>query len=558
MLGTERERLAELEARYPVWENHTLWTRFCISAEQFSQQEYVAFETEVYTYAEVFEHVNEVARSLYSLGVRPGDHVAVLLSNCAEFVFLTYALAKMGAVKIPINAVISQTELTHELNQADARFFISKFLPDEAVMQKLPRIKKMVILDANPLYSPKYFIYWDEFLKLADLVPEEEVNMISAACQNPDGLADIMFTSGSTSKSKGVMLTHDMLLRSAFANCYTRCFESGRRMFAPLPLFHAYSYVEGLLALQYVGGTIIMTKSKFTPQNALRILRDFRANDMILIGSLVIKMLLEGDPKPEDYPHLHAGYWCVSTPDWSWEAARKAFGIQDITTGTGMTELSSSGCMTSPTSPPDHVMKHDGAPKRAGCAGVQEYNGCILTLKICDQETGEELPPNTEGEIYYRGISVTRGYYNDLEATQRAFTADGWLKSGDLGILSADGCLKYVGRKNDMYKINGENVSPMFLDSVIGNCPLVNTAETVGVSHPKYGEVGVAFIDAKDTSEEGRQEIQKYCKDKLAKFQVPKYYFYSDSDTWPRTGTGKITKTQLRCYAEKLLENTGG
>ena len=553
MLGTEYDRLSSLDHMYPVWEPHTLWTRFQQSAERFPLQEYIIFEDCSFTYAQVKEQVNSVARSLYALGVRPGTHIAVLLVNSPEFVFLTFALAKLGAVKVPVNAGVAKEELCHVLRQSDSSILFSKFILDEDLFSQCPELRQVVVTEQNKLYTSPNLIYWAEFCALADQVRPDTVEQVASICQDPGAISDIMFTSGSTARSKGVMLGHDMLLRSAYASCRTRRFELGRRMLILTPLFHAYAYVEGLLALLYVGGTLVMSRHRFEPHHALRLLRDFEVNDMIVLGSIMTKMLKEGQPKPEDYPHLHAAYWAVSAPDWSWDACRERFGIQDITTGSGMTETCSTCVLTRPTDPPDYVKKYDGALKDAGCAGLSEYNGHLMEFKICDPATGELLPQRAEGETYHRGITVTAGYYKDTQATRRHFTPDGWLKSGDLWRMDQNGYLTFCGRCDDMYKINGENVSPLFVDFIIGQCPQVTAVETVGVVHPELGAVGVAFIEAIQDDHETKTSIEAYCLKHLARYQLPKYYFYSDSRSWPRTGTGKISKKGLRTLAMQLL-----
>lgn len=551
---SEREHHQEFDAMYPVWEKHTLWTRFLESVKRFPDNEYIVMEDCSLTYHQVKEQVNIVSRSLYAVGVRPGDHVAVILPNCPEFVFLTFAISKLGATKIPINSGITREELYYVLKKADAKFLISRHIIDDLFVCRCDQLQKLIIADNNKLFqSNSKTIHWPTFLSMAEMTDPETVEQLAMTNQDPDALADIMFTSGSTSRAKGVTLTHDMLLRSSFGSARTRCFELGRRIYLPCPLFHIYSYVDGMLALTYVGGTMIMSRIHFTVHHGLWMIRQFRANDMLVLGSMMIKMLTVGKPEAQDYPHLHYAYYGTSTPDWIWSETERAFGLDKVETGMGMTELTSCGVQSRHSTPLEFVRDYDGLPKDAGAAGLPELGGYILEYKVVDPETGVELPRGQEGEIYYRGITVTKGYYNDPEHTRDAFTEDGWLKSGDLGVVSPEGYLAFRSRLGDMYKVNGENVSPLFVDSVIGQCPLVTVVETVGVRHPQYGEVGVAFIEAADPSVETQKAIGDYCEKNLARFQIPKYYFYSDSSTWPRTATGKMSKKLLRQLAMELL-----
>ena len=548
MLGTEQERLQELDQMYPVWKPHTLWTLFEQSAERFVGQEFLCWEDGCVTYGQARREVNRIARGLRAIGVQPGDHVGVLLHNCPEFLYLTFALSKIGAVKIPLNPSIGRKELQFTLCLAEVTFLISEKIVDNQLLSQIPAFKKLVVLKWNPYYQTEKLIYALDFLRLADICTEDTVGM-----QDPNGLSDIVFTSGSTSCPKGVMCTHDMLLRSAYGTCYCRRMEVGRRLFVPIPFFHLFGYVEGVLSALFVGGTIIFSNRKFEPHHALRLMRRKRANDIICVSPVMMKLLSIGKPCPEQYPNMHAAYWASTCPDWVWDCGRESFGITDVTTGYGMTECGSTSNMLRPTDPPDYVKRCNGRMKQAGAAGGLRIGGNLLELKICDPETGRELSTGQTGEIFCRGSTVTPGYYRNESANQAAFDRNGWFHTGDLGSFDADGYLTFKGRRTDMYKINGENVSPLFLDSVIGQCPLVKAVETVGVSHPSYGEVGVAFVDLADTSEQNKRELYHFCHEHLAPFQIPKYYIFSNNVLWPRTGSGKIKKSDLRFLAQQKI-----
>ena len=153
---------------------------------------------------------------------------------------------------------------------------------------------------------------------------------------------------------------------------------------------------------------------------------------------------------------------------------------------------------------------------------------------------------------------MTRGYYRDGEATALAVDQEGWLKTGDVGYFDEKGYLKFLGRCNDMYKINGENVSPQYLDKIISKCEHVVTVETVGVPDEKLGYIGAAFVDADNPDQETKESIVDYCKANLAPYQVPRYFFFTDSCTWPHTTTGKVQKFKLREIARKRMEEEDG
>lgn len=556
MIGTEKERQGELDRLYPQWQPRTTWQHIQACAMRFPKNEYIVFDDVSFTYEESLEQINRVADALYWLGIRPGDHIGVMLTNSPEHVWLIFALAKLGAVKVSINTAIGKTELCFLLNRVKARYLFSDRIVDDETLEQCSAVRQMILLGDGALYYSKRVFPWEQLLNHGAETDAEEIECVTEQCQNPDQISDIMFTSGSTSYPKGTMLTHDMVLRSAYGVAYTRCFELGRRTLAPVPLFHIFNYVEALLALPFVGGAVVMCRRKFNAKYTLRMLKTFQINELIILGSMLIRMLNEL-PVPTDYPALHSIYTAVCTPDWIWTGAREAFGLNDVTTGFGMTELCSAGVMTGPEMPAEYAIKYDGIPKRCGCAGVKEYNGNLIQIKIIDPETKEQLPAGQAGEICYRGVTVTQGYYGDPALTKTCFTSDGWFLSGDIGVVYDNGFLKYLGRISDTYKINGENVSPHYLDTIIGQCDDVVAVEIVGVSNPNMGEVGVAFVEPTEYSEETEHKIIQYCRAHLARFQVPKYFVFSNSTDWPHTPSGKLSKRLLREHAVELLKVEG-
>lgn len=544
---------AQIDKLYPHWEPHTVWTRFTCSARRFPQRQLFVFEEGDCTYAQAHALARQAARALLALGIRPGDHVALMLHNCPAFLILTFALAAVGAVKIPVNANVGLEELDYVLHHTGARLLFSEKQFPGALFHDLEGFWGTVLANCRALgpLSPGEQT-WEGFLQGGASVPEGELDRVSQSCQDPYGLVDIMFTSGSTSHPKGVMLTHDMLLRSSYATCRCRNIEEGRRIFVPIPLFHLMAYNEALLPALYMGGTLILTNQRYDVAHCLEMMRLHRANDIVCVSSIMVDLLTKGSPRPEDFPHLRHAYWAAACPEWVWQAGRESFGLEDVCTGYGMTECGSTTTMLTVSDPPELARTCHGRLKNAGAAGCPEFGGNLLELKICGPD-GRVLPPGERGEICCRGLTVTKGYYNNPEANARAFTQDGWFHTGDLGVLDQAGYLTFCGRDSDMYKVNGENVSPQFVDQVIGASPLVTAVEVVGIRDPKCGEVGVAFIDAPDASQQAQEAIRQYCETHLAKFQVPKYFIFSSSDQWPRTGSGKVKKAKLREIAAARL-----
>lgn len=545
------ERRKELLARCPQWKKRTLYQGFALKAAGCPERVFLSVEGRNHTYGEILREADRVSAALECMGLREGSLVAVALSNRVEFVTVTFALSRLGAVKVPVNRNAGLQELTYILGQTEAGFFITERSVRMDVQEACPALRHIICLDdgggeAGPCIS------WEEFLETG-----RGVNM-REACGDADGISDIIYTSGSTGKPKGVMLSHDMLWRSAFASCVNRGYEQGRKIYVPLPLFHVYGYVEGLLAAVLVGGSILITTGKFEVKKALDTMEACGANDILSVPSLMMKIL--------QYPHLdrcclkelHAVYCSASIcPKWVWKAIREKLHVQEVITGYGMTEVSGASMQTDPEDDDTVLSGRVGKILFGGPAGDERLGGNVIEYKVVDED-GRELPAGGCGQLLCRGPIVTGGYYKDGEATGLALDGEGWLRTGDVGYFDEKGYLKFLGRCNDMYKINGENVSPQYLDRIISRCGHVLTVETVGVPDEKLGWIGAAFVDAGNPDQETKQLIMDYCREMLASYQVPRYFFFTDSSTWPHTTTGKVQKFKLREIAGKLMEEENG
>lgn len=541
MIGTYNERINFLNSIYTDWHPHTLWSCFAAHAALHPNRPYLIYQDQIYTYGQVMDLANKTARSLYAAGIRPGDHVAVSLYNSPLYLYLTFALAKLGAVKVPLNMQLKDPEKKYIIRHSDTNWIVGVHLP-ELDRDEFPSLKQCLDLSN-----------WDEFLASGSSVNESVIILLEKKHRNPHNISDILYTSGSTSFPKGVLLTHDILLRTSYATCRTRLMEEGRRILVPIPFYHIFAYSEGILASMHVGGSIVISDKRFDVDNYLYLMQKHHVNDIICVPLIAINLIQKGKPAAEDYPDLHAAFISPAGPDWLWQAARDSFGISDVTTGYGMTECGATSFILSPLSPPDWIHQYAGRLKDGGIAGISPAYPYLLEMKICDPETGQDCQAGQTGEILCKGLTVTPGYYKNAEANQAAFLEDGWFRTGDLGFMTKCGLLAFRGRKNDMYKINGENVSPHSVEMVISQCPGVRHVEVVGISHEKYGEIGVAFIDAGNPDIMSRQAIERYCEQHLAKFQVPKYYIYENQENWLRTSTNKVQKWKLRERALKLL-----
>lgn len=556
MLGKLKERLSELNNIYPVWKKETIWEKFANSAKSFPENIFVIQNhRKSYSYADAEKEIYLLAKGFLEMGIRPGDHVAVQLYNSLEMVLTTLALSMIGAVKIPINIAISSKELTYILTQSDSCFLISGY-PEQLVSNEMVNRLKGIIFTKEVCCKDTICgaIQWSNVREKGTCATERLLNSVLSKLIDADDISDIMYTSGTTGSPKGVTLSHDMLMKSAFASCLNRGFEIGRRIYVPLPLFHSYGYIEGLLAVILVGGTIIINDEKFNAEKSLKYMLKYKANDILSVPSQMIGFIKYLKENPISLPDLHSVYCsATSCPVWVWSDIKKYLGVDDLITGYGMTEVCGASMQTQPYDSLEIISTRVGKILPGGCSGLEEFDDCQIQYKVIDSLTGKNCTPEEPGELWCRGEVVTKGYYKNPKANKALFTEDGWFKTGDVGRFDENGYLELSGRVDDIYKINGEKVSPKSLEEVVGNCSTVNIVEIVGIPDEKLGAVGVAFIQLHEDTSENRIITEQYCYDNLAYFQVPKYFYYFSSEDWPRTSSGKIQKYKLQKFAKEKM-----
>lgn len=550
MKGLLEDRLRELGRLYPIWEKKTIWKFFEATAERFPDQEFVVAEGgERFTYRQAREAALQVAKGLLATGVRPGDHVAMQIENCPEQAFVALAVSAVRGVKVPVNTGLSARELSFVLKQSESCYLVTGC--EIELESGATGLKQVIALPQAQCRVDIPVLGWADFLTAGEgwQLPDSEGE------QYADEPSDIIYTSGSTKAPKGVVLTHDMLMRSAYASCLNRGFETGRRIFVPLPMFHVYGYVEGMLAAILVGGAVLLRRGRFVAEQVLDFMEESGANDILSVPAQMMSLIESLRKIPRTLPGLHAVYCSAAVcPSWVWSGIRQYLGVSDVITGYGMTEVCGASMQTAPEDSEEILMTRVGKLLPAGCSGLSELGGRQIAYRVVDQKTGETCGPGQIGELWCRGAVVTRGYFNRAEANKRVFTEDGWFKTGDCGHFDEAGYLILAGRVDDMYKINGENVSPKFLEDVMGNCPQICSASVVGVHDEKHGYVGAAFIQLHEDTPENREKTEVYCREHLAKFQVPKYFIYMKAADWPRTASGKVQKFRLKEMAAAVAE----
>ena len=360
---------------------------------------------------------------------------------------------------------------------------------------------------------------------------------------SPDDPADMLYTSGTTGTPKGVITTHDAVLRTAFASALTRAFGEGRRVVFSLPCYHMFGYVEGLLAVLYVGGAIIPLTA-FRPERYFASIERHRATDMMCVPTMAVAMVESPMRSSFDLSSLNA-LLCGSAPapGWLWPCIAEEFGVDEIVTGYGMTECGGAMTLTRPEDPLRVTTETAGRPKMAGAASIPGSDALVL-YKAVDPVTGADLPAGEEGELVSHGPTVMQGFWNRPEQTAAALRGD-WLHSGDLGVVQPDGYLRITGRSKELYKSGGELVMPREIEDLLARHDDISQVFAIGLVDDRWGEIGCAVVVLAPGATLTEGDVVAMCRANLAKFKVPKRVVFVDADDLPKTPTGKVQKFKL-------------
>ncbi len=563
-VGTRREAIA---ARTPTWVPTTLDAHVAAVAATWPHRPLVLTDEVTLTYGDVLARAEVLARGLRALGVGPGDRVALVVANRPEFVPLVVAVWRLGAAVIPVNFLFKADELAYVVGQSACRVVVTmanfrgvdhvaafdQFAPGwrhlsgtAGALEAFPELAAVVVLDDAPA----------EVTDLAALAAmgAADTSPLAPSPAAPADPAVVMYTSGTTGQPKGVLLSHDNLVRQAYATAYHRAFEDGRRSLFALPLYHAFGLVEGLLAVTVVGGAVI-PQLAFDPADTFRGIERHRATDILLVPTMSVALLEHPDLDRYDLSSLVS---CLAgaapTPVWVWQQLRDRLGLEEMFTGYGMTELGGASVETEPGDPLEVVSATVGRPKQAGVAGVAERGGDIAEYATVDPFTGALLPAGEEGELVSRGPTSTSGYFAKPAETAALLLDGGWVRSGDLGRVRPDGYLELTGRSKELYKSGGELVSPKEVEELLTSHDAVGQAFVVGLPDDRWGEIGCACIVLSPEASVAEDELLALCRAELARFKVPRHVLFFDAADLPATATGKVQKFRLIELAQARLD----
>ena len=511
------------------------------------------------TYRELAARALRRARSLQALGVRPRDHVGILMPTCAEFAEVFFAIALCGGVAVPINARYKAGELAYVIENGDLVTvvttdavaeqvnFVERLntaLPDlssntdadRLQIASAPRLRNLVLMGST---AQPGFITQRDFESRGDAVDELKVHKTRLRVRVRD-IGMMLYTSGTTANPKGCLITHEAQVRNSIALGRHRYrLTHSDKLWSPLPMFHIASVLP-MLAIFDVGGTYL-TMGYFDPGVALKMLEKYQVTATYPSFVTIMQGLI-----------YHPNF---------------------AKTDLSLIKLMNSNFAVQPPGVAEPIMKAMPGALQVGSFGMTEAAGTVCTgawdesenlrvsrlgrplpgleLRIVDPESGHDVHTGIRGEVFVRGYSIFEGYYRDAEKTAQALDADGWFHTGDIGSLDENGTIMFHGRFKDMLKVGGENVAAAEIEALLTRHSAVKLAQVVGIPDAKYVEVPAAFVELKPGQTITEQELIDFCRREIASFKVPRVVRFVTE--WPMS-TSKIQKFRLRAA---LVEELG-
>ena len=507
------------------------------------------------TYYQFNAEVDEYARGLLGMGIKPGDHVAVWATNYPEWMILFFATAKIGAVLVTVNTNYKEAELEYLLSNSDSKaLFICDGIkdidcekiiysvcpelrtskPGELNNARLPFLKYVVSFDN--WYDGMY--HWSQVPHFGVLISDDEFQAVKDAV-HPDDVVNMQYTSGTTGFPKGVMLTHNNIVNNGLAIGDCMKFTENDKLCIPVPFFHCFGMVLAIMA-SVTHGTAMVPLLWYTPMKVMHAIEYEKCTAVHGVPTMYIRMLEHRDFNRYDFSSLRTGIMAGSPcPIKVMQDVIDKMNMKEITITYGQTEASPACTMTTV----DETLEH-----RVATVGKELP---FMETKIVDADTGEDVPNGTPGEFVVRGYNVMKGYYKMPEATAAAIDKDGWLHTGDIAVKDDDGYYRITGRLKDMIIRGGENIFPKEIEDFIYTHPDVVDVQIVAVPSAKYGEEAYAFVTKRAGSTVTEKDIQNYVANNMARHKVPSFVEFIDK--MPMTASGKIQKFVLRDMAKKAL-----
>ncbi|CDQ39891.1 MULTISPECIES: AMP-binding protein [Virgibacillus] len=495
------------------------------------------------------EMVNEAAKGFMSLGIEKGENVAIWADNQPEWLTTQFATGKMGAVLVTVNTSYQASELHYLLEQSEATTLIlaesfkgtsyvdilKKICPELETAEKgqlisanLPYLKNIIILsDTNEPFAYS----WDEVIELGKYVSDEQLSKRKQLL-NVHDVINMQYTSGTTGFPKGVMLTHYNIVNNGnqIADCMK--LSNHDRLCIPVPFFHCFGCVLGVLAAVSKGTTMVLLE-QFQPEKVLEAVAAEQCTALHGVPTMFISELNHPNFDQYNLSNLRTGIMAGSAcPMEVMKNVMEKMGAHEITIAYGQTE--SSPVIT-------QTKTDDPIELRVSTVGKAHPN---VEVKVVVPGTNEEQEVGLPGELLTRGYHVMKGYYNNKQATNEVIDKEGWLHTGDIAVQHANGYLKITGRIKDMIIRGGENIYPREVEEFLYQHPDVLDVQVVGIPDQKYGEEVMAWIVKRNDNMITADEIKAFCEGNISKHKIPKYIEFVSE--YPMTASGKIQKYKLK------------
>lgn len=508
-----------------------------------------------WSYRQLAEAIDAFAAGLLALDLQRGDRVGIWSPNNIEWVIAQFATARAGLILVNINPAYRKAEVIYTLNKVECKALIlarefksSHYIgvmndiapairtsrPGELKLSALPALRSLIVISDDPVAGMYRF---DDISTMAPADAGEQMTE-RARLNQPDDAINIQFTSGTTGLPKGATLTHFNVLNNGYFSGEAMGFTDQDRLCIPVPLYHCFGMVLGVLASVTHGATMIFPSEAFEPLAVLEAVSEEACTALHGVPTMFIAELEHPDFDKFDYSHLRTGI--MAGAPCPIEVMRKVISkmnMEEVTIAYGMTE-------TSPVS--FQSATDDPLEKRVATVGRIHPH---VQVKIID-ENGRVVPRGTSGELCTRGYSVMLGYWGDEEKTEEDIDRAGWMHTGDLAVIDEDGYCDIVGRVKDMIIRGGENIYPREIEEYLFQNPKIQEAAVFGIPDEKFGEAVVAWVKLNEGESADAEEIRQFCNEQIAYYKVPKYIVIVDE--FPMTVTGKIQKFKMR---EKTIQD---
>jgi acyl-CoA synthetase (AMP-forming)/AMP-acid ligase II len=494
----------------------------------------IVFEDKRYTFGQLNERVNRLANGLLKLGVKKGDRVSFLQVNCNQCIETYFAVAKAGAIYLPLNFRAKEKELTYMLNTAEAGTLIigERYVPlVQSIHSEVKTLKNLISIEKKH----------DDMLYYEDVINESSPDEVAVEIDDMDTTI-LMYTAGTTGFPKGVMLSHNSFSTYVLENVTPPDPDIDERNILTVPLYHVAG-IQAMMAAIYGARTLVMER-QFEPEEWMTLVETEKANRAMMVPTMLKQLLDHENFKKHDLSSLKViTYGAAPMPLPVIRKAMEEFPNVSFINAFGQTETAST---ITALGPEDHQIT--GTPeekerklKRLASIGKPMAD---VEMKVIDQDTGATLGPNEVGEILAKGPRVMSGYWKDEEKTAKTIDKDGWVHTGDVGYVDEDGYYFLAGRSSDIIIRAGENISPEELENVIREHPGVDDVAVIAVPDETWGEEPRAVVIPKKGVKVTEEEIMELCRKKLASFKRPRSVVFVDD--LPRNPMGKLVKREIR------------